>query len=141
MAASTTPISPGKVADGWNANNITAANTATDGTGTVETIFTAHATEGSRVNRVRVCHKGSNVATVMRFFKNNGSTNATAANNVLLAEETIAANTLNQAAKSVFYDIALNCVLKPGYKINYTIGTAVAAGHAVTCLDAGDYSV
>lgn len=140
MAANTNPISPGKVADGWNASNITAANTALDGTGTVETLFTADATNGSRVNKIKITHRGSNVATVMRFFKNNGSTNATAANNVLLAEVTVAANTLSQVAASTSYEVSLNCVLKPSYKINYCIGTAVAAGHAVTCIDAGDYT-
>ena len=137
--ANINPISPAKAATSWNANNITAANTALDGTGTVETCFTAGAVDGSRVNKLRVVHRGTNVATVMRFFLNNGLTNATAANNVLLAEKTIAANTLSQVAESVAVEVILNCVLKPGYKINYTIGTAVAAGHAVTAPDAGDY--
>jgi len=138
MAANTNPISPIAPATNWNANNILAANTALDGTGTVETCFTAGA-NGARVNRIRVEHRGTNVATVMRFFLNNGSTNTTAANNVLLAEATIAANTLSQVAQSVPVDVPVNCVLKPGYKINYTIGTAVTDGHAVSCPDAGDY--
>lgn len=136
--ANTNPISPATPATSWNANNITAANTALDGTGTVETAFTAGA-DGARVGRVRIVHRGTNVATVMRFFLNNGSTNATAANNALLAEATLAASTLSQVAQSLPVEVALNVALKPGYKINYTIGTAVAAGHAVTCPDAGDY--
>ena len=139
MAANTNPISPGKTATSWNGNNITAANTAKDGTGTVETIFTADATNGSRVNRIHISHKGTNVATVMRFFINNGSTNATAANNVLAGEITIAANTNSEVAASIQYDYSINCALKPGYKINFTIGTAVASGHGVSCPDAGDY--
>lgn len=138
MTANTNPISPIAPATSWNANNITAANTALDGTGTVETCFTA-GTNGARVNRLNVVHRGTNVATVMRFFMNNGATNATAANNVLLKEATIPANTLSQVAQSVPVEVVLNCVLKQGYKINYTIGTAVAAGHAVSCPDAGDY--
>lgn len=138
MAANVNPISPIAAATSWNANNVTAANTALDGTGTVETCFTA-GTNGARVNRIQVNHRGTNVATVMRFFINNGSTNSTAANNVLLGEVTLAANTLSQVAQSVPVVFAANCVLKPGYKINYTIGTAVAAGHSVICPDAGDY--
>lgn len=138
MAANTNPISPIAPATSWNATVATAANTAMDGTGTVVTCFTAGA-NGSRVNRIQVEHLGTNVATVMRFFLNNGATNATPANNVLLTEATIAANTLSQVAASVPVTVAINCVLKPGYKINYTIGTAVAAGHAVSCPDAGDY--
>ena len=138
MPANTSPISPIAPATSWNAAALTAANTALDGTGTVETIHTAGA-NGSRVNRVRVVHRGSNVATVMRFFVNNTLTNATPANNTLVGEVTVPANTLSQVAASAFLDVFLNVVLKPGYKLNYTIGTAVAAGHAVSCPDAGDY--
>lgn len=138
MAANTALISPIAPATSWNANNITAANTALDGTGTVETVITAGA-NGARVNRIQINHRGTNVATVMRFFINNGSTNTTAANNALLGEVTVAANTISQVAQSVPTTFYANCVLKPGYKINYTIGTAVAAGHTVTCPDAGDY--
>lgn len=138
MAANTSPISPIAPAESWNTTPLVAANTALDGTGTVGTIITAGA-NGARVPRVRVVHRGTNVATVLRIFENNGSSNATPGNNNLVAEETIAANTLSQVAKSVFVDIWLNIVLKPGYKLNYTIGTAVAAGHSVGCPDAGDY--
>lgn len=137
MAANTSPISPIAPSTAWASTVLTAANTALDGTGTVSDIITAGA-NGAKVSRIRVVHKGTNVATVMRIFLNNGSTNTTAANNSLIAEETIAANTLSQTAKSVFYDIPINMALKPGHKLFYTIGTAVAAGHLVTA-DAGDY--
>lgn len=140
MPANTAPISPIAPATSWQDSVLTAANTALDGTGTVGTIYTAGA-NGGRVGRVRVVHRGTNSnATVMRFFINNGATNATAGNNVLIAEETIAANTLSQTTKSVFYDVYLNVLLKPGYKVLYTVGTAPSsAGHAVSCVDAGDY--
>ena len=138
MAANTLPISPIAPAISWNGAPLTAANTAMDGTGTVATIFTAGA-NGSRVGRLRVVHRGTNVATVMRFFVNNGSSNATPGNNDLIAEITVAANTLSQVAASIFQDVNINCVLKQGYKLNYTIGTAVAAGHSVDAIDAGDY--
>lgn len=138
MAANTAPISPISSAESWNGTPLTSANTATDGTGTVGTIITAGA-NGCRVPRVRVVHRGTNIATVLRIFENNGSSNATPANNNLIAEETIAANTVSQVAKSIFYDIYLNVVLKPSYKLNYTIGTAVASGHSVGVPDAGDY--
>jgi hypothetical protein len=138
MAANTLPISPIAPATSWTGGNIVTTNAALDGTGTVGTILTAGA-NGTRVPRVRVVHLGTNVATVMRFFLNNGLTNTVPANNQLVAEETIAANTVSQVAKSVFYDIYLNIVLKPSYKLNYTIGTTVAAGHGVSAPDAGDY--
>lgn len=138
MAANTSPISPIAPAESWNTTPLVSANTALDGTGTVGTIITAGA-NGTRVPRVRVVHRGSNVATVLRIFENNGLTNATPGNNNLIAEETIPLNTLSQVAKSVFFDIFLNVILKPGYKLIYTIGTAVAAGHSVGTPDAGDY--
>jgi hypothetical protein len=142
MPANTNPISPITPSGSWNPIAILTSNVALNGTGTVgtdiELIFTAGA-NGARIPRVRVVHRGSNVATVLRIFQNNGATNATPSNNSLLSEETIAANTLSQVAKSVFYDIYINAVLKPTYRLYYTIGTNVAAGHAVSTPDAGDY--
>jgi hypothetical protein len=139
MAANTAPISPITPTPlAFNTVHQLTANTAMDGTGTVNLIMTA-GTNGSRVNRLVVQHLGTNVATVMRIFLNNGSTNATATNNSLVAEATIAANTLSQVAASVPVTIPLNQVMPAGYKLYYTIGTTVASGHAVTAVDAGDY--
>lgn len=114
------------------------ANAALDGTGTVATVFTADATNGSKIESVTLTHMGSNVATVVRFFVNNGATNATATNNALVAEFTMAANTLSQVAASVPMTWAANLLLKPGFKLNVTIGTAIAAGIMVAA-QGGDY--
>lgn len=143
MAANTAPISPAAPAISWNATVITAANTAMDGTGTVGTCFTAGA-NGSKVGRVKIVPvtapgAPTNVASVMRFFVNNGASSLVAANNALIGEITLPAVTVSQTAAATPIELALNIVLKPGYKLNYTLGTAVAAGHAVTCPDAGDY--
>src|SRR4051812_17212374 len=94
MAVNITPIYS-KVGDIQWATILT-ANTAKDGTGTVVTIFVADATNGGRVERVRARALGTNVATVLRIFINNGSTNATAANNTLWAEATLPATTLSE---------------------------------------------
>lgn len=138
MAANTTPISPIAPNPGFASTVTTAANTALDGTGTVNTFFTAGG-NGARVNRIRIVHRGTNVVTVLRIFINNGATNTTAGNNSLISEVTMAANTLSQVAASVFQDVYINAVLKSGYTLFYTIGTAVAAGFAVCAVDAGDY--
>lgn len=108
------------------------ANTAKDGTGTVVTVFTGDATNGGRIEKLKVRAAGTNVATALRVFINNGSTNGTAANNTLYTEATIAATTLSEVAALVDTEIALNLALPIGYKINITIGTTVAAGLAVT---------
>ena len=136
MAANTSPIFLGTPRTSWISTG-TAANTALDGTGTVATVFTAGA-NGSKIETVSLEHLGTNVATVVRFFVNNGSSNAVAANNTLVHEETMAANTLSQVAKSADIAWMANKVLPAGYKLNVTIGTAIAAGIQVTA-DGGDY--
>ncbi len=117
----------------WGAA-LNAANTAKDGTGTVSTVFTADATNGGRVEKLKIRALGTNVATVLRIFVNNGSTNATAANNSLYHEATIAATTLSEVAQLADNEIFLNLALPPGYKILCTIGTTVAAGLQVTAV-------
>lgn len=113
------------------------ANTAFDGTGTVATVFTA-GSNGSKIERVFMQHMGTNVATVVRLFVNNGSTNTTAANNYLVHEETMAANTASQTAASVPVVWYANLILPAGYKLNVTIGTAIASGIMVTA-EGSDY--
>jgi hypothetical protein len=113
---------------------IATANTAKDGTGTVVTVFTADPTYGSKVDFLKVKGLGTNVATVIRIFENNGSENSVAANNILLGEMTIAATTLSEVAALLETNIfTLGFGLPPGHKINITIGTTVASGLAVSC--------
>lgn len=136
MAANTKPIYS-RVADiQWG--TISAANTAKDGTGTVVTVFTADATNGGRVERLRIRALGTNVATVLRVFINNGSTNTTAANNSLYEEITLPSTTLSETAQLTNREIVFNdgngLVLPPGYNINVTLGTAVSAGYQVTAV-------
>ena len=124
--------------DGGAAGPLKTANTAKDGTGTVLTIFTADATNGGRVERIRARPAGTNVATVLRIFINNGSSSATPANNVLYAEMTLAATTLSEVAALAVSEIpnaatvpdgtGFPLVLPPGYKLLATLGTTVAAG-------------
>ena len=64
-----------------------------------------------------------------------------AANNVLYAEKSIAANTLSEAAESVLNELptitdttAFPLVLPPSYRLYATIGTTVAAGIIITAI-------
>lgn len=139
MTANTQPIFPLTPKVSWA--TLTTANTAKDGTGTVATVFTAGA-DGSRIDQIKVRALGTNVATVMRFFVNNGSTNATAANNSLIHEATIASTTLSETAALVDNNITITVnttetvppipYLPANHRILVTIGTTVAAGLAVT---------
>jgi len=144
MPANTTPIFPLTPNVSWG--SLLAANTAKDGTGTVVTVFTDGA-NGARIDQIKVRSLGTNVATVLRFFINNGATNATAANNCLVHEITVAATTLSEVAALVDNDVLItkgsNAVppvqfLPAGYKINVAIGTTVAAGLAISVCG-GDY--
>lgn len=110
---------------------VATANTAKDGTGTVVTVFTA-GSAGGRIERIKVRAKGTNVATVLRVFINNGSDPTTATNNTLFTEATIAATTLSEVAALADNEIVMNLALPAGYKINVTIGTTVSAGLHVT---------
>lgn len=140
IGAATSPAFASTPPSNYTPGALTAANTALDGTGTTLLIATAPAVAGggSLVERIRCMHKGSNVATVVRVFLNNGSTPATAGNNTLIAEKTIPANTLTQTAESVPQDIVINQLLK-GHatapeRLYVAIGTAVAAGAQFTAI-------
>lgn len=115
---------------------LTNANTALDGTGTTLDILTAGAS-GTFIDRVRCMHLGSNVATAVRFYDNNGSSAAVAANNTLIHEITMPVNTLSQVAASIPQDASLFYPLKAGHHLLVSIGTAVAAGIQFTVI-AGD---
>jgi hypothetical protein len=124
--------------DGGTAGPLKTANTAKDGTGTVLTVFTADATNGSFVQRIRFRAAGTNIATVARVFINNGSTQATIANNTLWDEITLTATTLSETSALATYELPLNFALNPGYKLLVTLGTTVAAGYRVTVIG-GNY--
>lgn len=137
MAANTSPIFL-KQPNVQYVSSGTTANTLFDGTQTVVTVFTADATNGSKIETVTLANMGTNVATVVRFFINNGSSAATPANNSLIYELTWATNTASQVAASSVVTWSPNLVLKPGYKLNASIGTAIASGIMITA-SGGDY--
>ncbi len=148
MAANTAPIFAGKpdvqwgIADGngGTAGPLKTQNTALDGTGTVLTVFTADATNGGYIDRIRFRAAGTNIATVARIFINNGSTNATIANNILIDEVTLPATTAAAAAALALYEVTLGFGIQAGYKVNVTLGTTVSAGYCVSVIG-GNYTL
>lgn len=131
------PIFPLTPNVGWQ-GSVATANTTKDGTsGTLYSVFTAGA-NGSRIDYLKVRAKGTNVATVMRVFINNGLTTGTAANNSLFMERTIASTSISETSELTDVFIPLDISLPAGYTIFVTIGTAVSAGLHVTCVG-GDY--
>lgn len=117
-------------------NGVATANTNLDGTGTLGTdiylVFTGAATWGSYLQSIVASPRGTNTASVLRVFLNNGSTNATAANNTKIAEITLPATTASAVAALQSLEIPINRAIAPGFRILVTVGTTVAGGYAVT---------
>jgi hypothetical protein len=146
VAANTTPIFTLTPHIGWGtaddnsaatAGPVLSANPSMAGTGYVTPVFTA-GVNGSYVTRLVARPVGTNVASVLRVFLNNGSSNGTPANNILIAEATLPATAASAVAALQPVELPLNFPLPAGYVINVTLGTAVAAGYAVSVLG-GDY--
>src|SRR5438045_5071018 len=116
MTANNNPIFTRTADLQWSGSALTAANSAKDGTGTVATAFTADASEGGFVTKLVARAAGTNVASVLRIFINNGSTNATAANNIMFTEMTLPATALSEVAAQPAYELPLNLALPAGYK-------------------------
>lgn len=147
MAQNTTPIFPLSPINTWVSGAAATAgtpgltaNTAKDAaSGTIYgPIFTAKAVDGSRLDFIKVRSLGTNVATVIRIFINNGSATTTAANNTLYLERTLNATTVSEVAEQPDIILPLGISLAAGYRIYATFGTAVAAGFHLTAIG-GDY--
>ena len=121
----------------WTVSAMTVANTTTDLTaGTIYLAFTADATNGGYVQRIRFRTLGTNSnATVARVWVNNGATTATAANNTLIDEITLPTTTVSQVAGQANYELPLNFALPAGYRIYVTVGTSpTSAGWNATVI-------
>jgi hypothetical protein len=147
MAQNTNPIFPLTPINTWvsgaAANAATAgvtANTTKDlSSGTIYgPIFTGKAVDGSRLDFIKVRALGTNIATVIRVWINNGSVTTTAANNALYLERTLSATTVSETAEQPDIILPLNISLPAGYRIYATFGTAVSAGFHLTAVG-GDY--
>ena len=147
MAQNTNPIFPLTPVNSWVSG--VAANAATPGvtanttkdltSGTIYgPIFTGKAVDGSRLDFIKVRALGTNVATVIRIWLNNGSATGTAANNTLYLERTLSATTVSQTAEQPDIILPMGISLAAGYRVYATFGTAAAAGFHLTAVG-GDY--
>jgi hypothetical protein len=75
---------------------------------------------------------GTNVATVLRLFLNNGATTATASNNSMIDQIGIPATTNTEVAALTPYAFPLTIPIPAGYRLYVTCATVVAAGFHVT---------
>lgn len=121
---------------------ITAVVTDYIGTGANNVLlsFTADATNGGYVQRIRFKAAGTNAVSVARIYFNNGSTNATAGNNTFFGEISLPATTGSTTAATVDIDYPINVALPPGYRIvvGISASTTLASGWVPTVV-AGQY--
>lgn len=116
----------------------TATSAQYTGAGTNTSLIHTAGSNGSFVTKLTAEAAGTNVATVMMIFINNGSSVGTAANNTLIGSMTLAATTGSATGATQHYEYPLNIQLPAGYKIYVALGTTVASGWAITAI-AGDY--
>ena len=147
MAQNTNPIFPLTPVNSWVSGaaatsgtpGLTANTTKDLSSGTnYGPIFTGKAVDGSRIDFIKARPLGTNVATVIRIWINNGSATTTAANNALYLERTLSATTVSETAELPDVILPLNISLPATYRIYATFGTAVAAGFHLTAVG-GDY--
>ena len=117
-----------------------AANIAKDGTGTTALVMVADATEGGNLGMIVAEPLGTNVATVLRVFLNNGLVTTTAANNSLIGQISLPATTLSETTTATMQAVerVFNRPIPPGHRIYVCLATAVLAGWQITA-PAGDY--
>lgn len=116
----------------------TAANDYTGISANNQLVFTADATNGSYVQRLRFKAAGTNTASVARVYINNGSAATTATNNSFYGEIALPATTAIATTSTIDLDYPLNFAIPAGFRIYVGLGTTVAAGWVVTPI-AGDY--
>jgi len=136
VAANIDPIFSREADVQWIATTST-ANTTTDLTsGTTFLAFTADATNGGFLQKLKFrATPGTNtVATVARVWINNGSTTGTAANNILWDEVSLPATTVSATLATAGYDLPVNIPLPLGYRIYITLGTAPTGTWQVTAV-------
>jgi len=112
---------------------------AYDGTSATQLIHTA-GINGSFIQKL-VCEAfGTNIASVLRIYINNGSTTATASNNVLYYQYSLPATTQSATVATAHIEIPLSLVMPPSYRLYAGISctAALASGWVVTAIG-GEY--
>lgn len=119
----------------------TAVTTATgDYTGASANHVLLHTagSNGSFVRGIRCTALGTNTASVLRIYVNNGSAQTTAANNALIGQLSLPATTATNTAATAEPYYPLNLAIGAGHRIYVGVGTTVAAGWECVA-EAGQY--
>jgi hypothetical protein len=120
------------------AQSTTSTDTAYTGITNAQLVFTADATNGSWIERLRFKAVGTNAASNARVFINNGSTNGTATNNAFYGEISLPATTATNSAATIDLDYPMGFALMPGFRIYVVYTSTIAAGWVCVGIG-GDY--
>jgi hypothetical protein len=105
--------------------------------GSSSSLFTA-GPSGSYVSKIRVKPSGSTVATVLRFFINNGGSTTVAANNTLYAELSMPAITVSTTLAQNDFEVPMNIAIPGSYTI-YGLANAWSTGGFEITTIGGNY--
>lgn len=98
-------------------------------------VFTADATNGGYVQRLRFKATGTNTASVARIYITSTSgAHTTASNNTFFGECSLPGITATNTAATIDIDYPMNLALPPGFTIWVGLGTTVAASWICTAV-------
>ena len=138
MPGNTAPLYVGTVRCWLSDAVILAANTTLDLTSGTIYLLATGGVNGSRLDRLDLQPIGTNVATVIRLWVNNGQTTATAANNRWWRDYALPGTTTSATVSIPSVIVELNMVLEASFRLYATLGTTVAAGYH-GLVTGGDY--
>ena len=144
MGANTQPIFS-KIGDVSSNGTTGMAPTITTATGDYtgvsanhKLVFTADATNGGFIQRLRFKCLGSATQSVARIYINNGTDNTTATNNSWYGEISLPAVSAINTTSIIDLDYPMNIAIPAGFKIFVGLGTTVTLGWVVIPI-AGKY--
>lgn len=120
----------------WSGNLTSSTNTY-DGTSGTTLLLTA-GSSGSYLKSIECEAAGTNVASNVRIFINNGSTSGTASNNALILQYGLPATTAATATPTPRLSIPVNLAIPASYTVRIVLTTTVASGWQFTAFY-GDY--
>ena len=117
------------------AASVSTANTGRDGSGTIATVFTAHATNGSKIEEIVVKSTGDPADCTVIIFLHDGS-NFWAYDEYDIGNPAAGSATVGSYRLSTVYD---NLVLPAGWSLRASITVAPTAGVVNVIAKGGDF--
>jgi hypothetical protein len=97
-------------------------------------VFTADATNGGYIRRLRFQATGACTASVARIYLNNDSSNGTATNNTFYGQVSLPGIVATIVAATSEVDYPMEFALNPGFRIYTGLGTTVATSWVCTAI-------